>query len=232
MIQLVHFYPDRDNRKKNDWADIDYWNYYTDATHDIELEWRLAAHDAIDIVGSEKGYEVYVEGELVTPENTIFNTDIYGLPHQHLDVWQQLTTFLLLENAGFYLPVPPVLSCLANDKLLTNQFFKDTNLKLISTLRINTGRNLEYKVLNPLIEQMGFPMIVKPASWGAGVGVIIAQDYNQLQGILGLASASDVTMVLQPLLNSTALIDFRVYIIDGKPHTVMARRASEEGGAG
>jgi hypothetical protein len=51
---------------------------------------------------------VYVDGELTTPEDTLFSTALYSLPYQSVDVFNQYALYAVLEQIGFYFAIPAV----------------------------------------------------------------------------------------------------------------------------
>lgn len=77
------------------------------------------------------------------------------------------------------------------------------------------------------LQGFDFPLIVKPAGWGGGLGVNLARNWSDLKGLLGLASGAEAAMVVQPALDASKLVDYRVYYVDGEPHTVLARQPRE-----
>ena len=81
-------------------------------------------------------------GERVTPADTLFVTSLYSLPYQAMDVFNQYALYAVLEHSGFYLPAPPRLSAIVNDKLATILYLKDSPVPSIPTVRIGTGRDL------------------------------------------------------------------------------------------
>jgi len=229
MKRMVHFFPDRDCHKVDEWASSSYWSLYRKSAEEVGLEWKLVTHESIDIVRGRNGTRVYCEGEPLSPENAFFNAFIYGLPHQSSDIWQQFTTFSILELAGFYMTIPPRMTALFNDKMARFQFFSDIDIKMLPSVRVMTGRALQFREekLESMIGEIGFPMIVKPAYWGMGIGVTVAYSLPHLKSILSLAGGCNMPMILQPFLDSKELLDYRAYVVDGKIHTVEARKAKK-----
>jgi hypothetical protein len=227
MKKMFHFFPDRDCHKVDEWASQSYWPLLESSAAEVGLKWKLISHESIDVAKDAAGIRVYVDGELIDPDSAFFNGFIYGLPHQSGDIWQQYTTFTLLELAGFYMAIPPQLAALVNDKMARFLYFKDLDLNMLPCVRIMTGRTLQFreKDMGMLIQNIGFPMVAKPAYWGMGIGVTIAYDLPHLKSILSLAGGCDVPMILQPLLKSNDLLDYRVYVIEGEVHTVETRQA-------
>jgi glutathione synthase/RimK-type ligase-like ATP-grasp enzyme len=163
----------------------------------------------------------------VTPQDTLFVTSLYSLPYQAMDVFNQYTIYAVLENTGFYLPAPPKLSSIVNDKLATILYLKDSPIPAVPTVRIGTGRDLGLALYEPALANMTFPAIVKPTGWCAGWGICMAHNLEDLRGLLSLAQGGDTSLAIQPYLGD-GTIDFRVFLVDGVPHTV-ARRTPPPG---
>src|SRR5258708_9533308 len=59
------------------------------------------------------------------------------------------------------------------------------------------------------------------------MGLVIAHNKTELNCIVRLASGSNMTVILQPCLNVESIIDYRVYCVECKPHTSIARTARQ-----
>jgi glutathione synthase/RimK-type ligase-like ATP-grasp enzyme len=145
-----------------------------------------------------------------------------------MDVFNQYALYAVLEQSGFYLPAPPSLSAIVNDKLATILYFNDSPIPSIPTVRIGTGRDLGLRLYEPALRQMTFPAIVKPTGWCSGWGICMAYNLEDLRGLLSLAQGGETTVTVQPYLGCDT-IDYRVYLVDGRPHTVL-RRTPKPGG--
>ena len=118
-----------------------FWDMYAEVAAELGLSWTRHAPDAVTVDGMEPGKpRVYVDDELVTPEDTLFITALYSLPYQSMDIFNQYALYAVLEQLGFYLPFPPWLSPIANDKLATLLYLRDSPVPPIPTIRIGTGR--------------------------------------------------------------------------------------------
>jgi glutathione synthase/RimK-type ligase-like ATP-grasp enzyme len=133
----------------------------------------------------------------------------------------------VLEQAGFYLPFPPSLSPIANDKSATMLFFADSPVPPIPTIRIGCGRDVSKYGYEVALDGLTYPAIVKPSGWCGGGGVNVAHNSEQIRGLVTLAQGGETTMVVQPYLGE-GTIDYRVYVIDGRPRGVL-RRTPEPG---
>jgi len=72
-----------------------------------------------------------------------------------------------LEQCGFYLPIPPSISALVNDKLATNLTLTDSLVDPIPTIRIGTGRDLEMALYAPVLPQVKFVPRRAGSDWAA-----------------------------------------------------------------
>jgi glutathione synthase/RimK-type ligase-like ATP-grasp enzyme len=70
---------------------------------------------------------------------------------------------------------------------------------------------------------MDYPLVVKPANWGAGYGITRVETPQKLQEVLQLSGAGELNMVIQPWLGPDT-VDYRVYCIDGSPLRACTRK--------
>lgn len=228
LRRMVWIFPDREStRAVPKWQQA-FWLAYREVAEELGLIWTAHAPDDVAVDGMDSARSrVYVAGELVTPADTLFVTSLYSLPYQAMDVFNQYALYAVLEHSGFYLPAPPSLSAIVNDKLATILYLKDSPIPPIPTVRIGTGRDLGHRLYEPVLRSLTFPAIVKPTGWCAGWGICMAHNLEDLHGLLSLAQGGETTVAVQPYLGSDT-IDYRVFMIDGKPHTV-ARRTPPRG---
>jgi glutathione synthase/RimK-type ligase-like ATP-grasp enzyme len=197
------------------------WSHYRVAAERCGLKFGL--HDpgsvVVDAIGGKP--RVFVDGEPVDPTDTIFVTALYTLPHQLVDAFRTMSTFTLLQHAGFYLPTTPELSLIATDKLTTALYLADCPIPPIPTFRFGTGRH-DSVVGAATLAELPYPVIVKPAGWLGGMGVFKADNERQVREIASLAAASDCDLVCQEFLGDKT-VDYRLYFVDGQVHTTMRR---------
>jgi glutathione synthase/RimK-type ligase-like ATP-grasp enzyme len=217
-------FPDRSSEQQRVVEQAHYWDEYVRGAAAAGLELGVVSPEAVDVVVDGDGTaSVRVRGAPAPRTSTIFVTELYTFPHQTVDALVQMTTFKTVEAAGFYLPIPPDLSLLTNDKVATVLALGDAPVPALPCVRIVSGRDYDGHDVASLLDGLAFPLAVKPASWGAGVGFAVARDLNDVRAILGLASGADCAVVLQPLLGGE-VADYRVYFIGGDVHTVLVRR--------
>jgi glutathione synthase/RimK-type ligase-like ATP-grasp enzyme len=223
LRRMCWIFPDRESRRSGSmWRGI-FWDAYAEVAEELGMSWTMHSTDAVAVDGLEPGRpRVYVEGEPVTPADTLFITALYSLPYQSMDIFNQYALYAVLEQTGFYLPFPPGLSPIANDKLTALLFLHDSPIPPIPTVRIGTGRDVGKNLYDPVLDNLTFPAIVKPAGWCAGGGVNLARTVEDVRGLASLAQGGDTTLVCQPYLGD-GTTDYRVYVIDGKPHATLRR---------
>jgi glutathione synthase/RimK-type ligase-like ATP-grasp enzyme len=223
LRRMVWVFPDRESSRSIPKWQKAFWWAYEEVAQELGLNWTAHAPEDVAVDGFDRTEPlVYVAGERVTPADTLFVTSLYSLPYQAMDVFNQYALYAVLENCGFYLPAPPSLSAIVNDKLATILYLKDSPIPSIPTVRIGTGRDLGDRHYEPVLRKLTFPAIVKPVGWCAGSGVCMAHSLEDLRGLLSLAQGGETTVAVQPYLGCNT-VDYRVFMVDGRPHTVARR---------
>ncbi|MFF0574328.1 RimK family alpha-L-glutamate ligase [Streptosporangium saharense] len=223
LRRMCWIFPDRESSGTGAMWRHYFWDMYAEVAEELGLSWTRHAPEAVTVDGLEPGKpRVYVDDELVTPQDTLFITALYSLPYQDMDVFNQYGLYAVLERAGFYLPFPPWLSPVANDKLATVLHLHDSPIPPIPTIRVGTGRDVGKHRYEVALENLTYPAIVKPAGWCGGGGVNLARGAEDVRGLASLAQGGDTTLVLQPYLGD-GTIDYRVYVVDGEPYAVLKR---------
>ncbi len=192
------------------------------------MDLRYVSVDDIVVLGSSDGAKVLVCGEEIHRDSCFFHTKLLTWPDVQIDIWRMLSVFDAVEAAGFHTTVPASLNIATNDKLVALLRYADPTEGLIPTLRIST-RQFSRLPIDDL--GMDYPVVVKPASWGGGYGVMRAENRRELETILQFAGASELTMVIQPWLGRN-VVDYRVYCIDGSAYKAMTRKPSDGAVAG
>jgi glutathione synthase/RimK-type ligase-like ATP-grasp enzyme len=229
LRRLCWVFPDRESTRARAMWHPFFWDMYAEIAEELGLTWTRHAPDAVTVDNTIRGKpQVYVDGELGTPEDTLFITALYSLPYQSMDVFNQYALYAVLEQLGFYLPFPPWLSPIANDKLATLLYLRDTPVPTIPTIRVGTGPDVGKHLYETALANVTYPAIVKPAGWCGGGGVNLARSSEDIRGLATLAQGGDTTLVVQPYLGD-GTIDYRVYVIDGQPYSHVLRRTPEPG---
>lgn len=228
LKRLCWVFPDRESTLATKMWHPFFWDLYAEVAEELGMTWCRHAPDAITVDGLDAGKpRVFLDDELVTPEDTLFITALYSLPYQSADIFNQYAVYAVLEQLGFYLPFPPSLSPIANDKAATMLFFADSPVPPVPTIRIGVGRDISKYGYEVALDGLTYPAILKPAGWCGGGGVNLARSAEDVRGLVTLAQGGDTTMVAQPYLGD-GTIDYRVYVVDGEPYALL-RRTPEPG---
>ena len=229
LRRLCWVFPDRESTRARAMWHPFFWDMYAEIAAELGLSWTRHSPDAITVDNTTRDKPlVYVDGEPVTPQDTLFITALYSLPYQSMDIFNQYALYAVLEQLGFYLPFPPWLSPIANDKLATLLYLQDSPVPTIPTIRIGTGPDVGKHLYEVALDNLTYPAIVKPAGWCGGGGVNLARNAEDIRGLATLAQGGDTTLVAQPYLGD-GTIDYRVYVIDGQPYSHVLRRTPEPG---
>ena len=221
--RVCWIYPDRGTARQRAKEEHHVWGVYQGIAKECGLEMSLHTPEsvAVDVVRGDD-VRVLLDGERIDPRDTILVTSLWSLPHQAGDVCNELFVYTVLEQAGFYLPIPPSLSYITTDKTATMLHLRDCPVPQVPTVRIGSGRDAAARAYEAALDRLAFPLIVKPAYWGMGLGVCLVRSLDELRGVVGLAGGSDTALVCQPY-HGEGVDDYRVYVIDGQPHTVLRR---------
>ncbi|WP_156727702.1 ATP-grasp domain-containing protein [Streptomyces apocyni] len=220
LQRIAWIYPERRTPWQREYEENAVWTPYQKIAAELGLSMTVNKPEelAVDAVDARHP-KVFLKGERVTPEDTLFVTSLYSLPHQTVDVAAQLFTFTLLERLGFFLPVPPALSYIGGDKAATAVHLKDSPVPLLPTVRISSGREAMTGHYDQALAELDYPLIVKPANWGMGLGISVVNNIYDLRGVIGLAGGSDTPLVVQPYVPGVS--EYRIYTVDGEPHTAL-----------
>lgn len=220
LRRLSWIYPDRGTAWQRHYEDEGVWSAYRKVAAELGLEMTLNKPEEISVDATDATRpKVYLNGELVTPQDTVFVTSLYSLPHQTQDVCNQLFLFTILERAGFYLPIPPRLSYIGEDKMATVLHLSGSPVPMLPTVRVASGRESMTGHYDDALAGLEYPMIVKPSYWGMGLGISVVHNVHDLRGVIGLAAGSDTALVAQPYIPNVR--EVRAYCVDGRAHTVL-----------
>ncbi|GAA1266271.1 hypothetical protein GCM10009665_64140 [Kitasatospora nipponensis] len=223
LRRVCLMYPDRGTGRQRSSERELVWRDYEEVGAELGLEVLLATPENVSVDGlSPQSPLVYLDGKSVTPADTLFVTELHALPYMLPDVVNQVALYTLLEQVGFHLPLPPRLSYLANDTMAALLHLADSPVPPVPTVRITTGREVGHRLHERAWADLPFPAIVKPASWGAGWGITRVGNLEDLRAVAGLAAGSETALVCQPYLGDDTS-DYRVYVVEGRAHTVLRR---------
>ncbi|MFJ9516709.1 RimK family alpha-L-glutamate ligase [Kitasatospora sp. NPDC101801] len=223
LRRMCWIFPDRESTRTGAMWKHYFWDLYEEVAEQQGMRWTRHSPDAVTVDGTVRGApRVYVDDEPVDPQDTLFVTALYSLPYQSMDIFNQYALYAVLEEAGFHLPFPPQVSLIGNDKLATVLHLNGSPVPPIPTVRIGTGRDVGKHLYEVALANMTYPAIVKPAGWCGGGGINLARGPEDVRGLASLAQGGDTTLVVQPYLGD-GTVDYRVYVIDGKPYAVLKR---------
>ncbi|NGY63125.1 hypothetical protein G7043_29825 [Lentzea sp. NEAU-D13] len=208
---------------------------YDEIFRDLGMTVQPISAENIVVGRTDDGPAVYVRGVRVRPDEAFFHTMLWTWPTDRFDIWQHLTVYAALEAAGYFVTVPTLHSVINNDKILTGLSEFASGLRRVPTVRVTT-RGYDSEALRRCVvaltaADIEYPVIVKPAHWGSGHGVFVAENETELNTVLKTAQAAEFTMVVQPWLGRE-VTDFRVFCIDGEPHSTLGRRPVGDAVAG
>ncbi len=109
----------------------------------------------------------------------------------------------LLEMCGIpYTGSGVEASAIGMNKLLSKQIFENAGLKVVPYAEL---RRCDYTVdahdsVKPIIDKLGFPLIVKPCNLGSSIGITIAKNANELYKALRVAFEWSDTAVVEKAL--------------------------------
>lgn len=207
------------------------WSWYTRAARDVGLTAKLISVDDIQVRILKSKLDVVVDGREIEFGRAIFHNKVYTWPEFQPDIWRSLALFDILESAGLAL-IPAHVNITSNDKFATICRVVNSGVEvdvILPTLLIQTR---DYSLRGDFIEGVSSSGVVKPSSWGGGAGVNAFSNHNELRRLLKLASASEMSMLVQPDLSldlSGPLLDLRVLCLRGEPRLSIVRRPRARG---
>lgn len=226
--RLYWFWPEREGLRVM-LEDQGAWLSYRRAADAAGLTLDLITVDDVQVLATPTGSQVFVRRVPVAPDESMFHTKLYTWPQFAPDVWRSLSTYQAIAEAGYCTLIRPELNLISNDKAATLLHLGDLDPHWLPTL---TAPTRDTAGLSLQLAAMGieYPVVVKPAGWGSGRGVLRADHESQLRSILSLASAGELTMVIQPYLAAGDLADVRVYCADRRPVGALRRTPTTRSG--
>lgn len=228
LPRLCWFWPER-GRPRTVREDEPGWQGYRQAAAAAGLRLDVVAVDDVDVLALPGAPRVHVRGEPVDAASTVFHTKLYTWPMFQTDVWRSLATFEAIAGAGYRTLIRPELNLVSNDKAATLLHLRGVDTGWLPTITVPTR---DFTGLRVRLEEAGisYPVVVKPASWGSGKGVIRAEGESELLTALRLAAAAELTMVVQPFVGDGGeSSDIRVYCVNRRPVGALLRTAADGG---
>ena len=209
--RVIYLFPDRGSKMDSEWESGVFWPQYAKAAEAVGMDFGVI--DPEHIIFEDDC--VRWKDEQLLPERDIIVYDIRSGPTHAVDLWQNMTAVSSLEAAGFWLAIPLSAAVVFNDKYATAKALVGSPLPLIPSLRLTAGRDIHRLGYQGLVPDDWFPLFVKPASWGRGLGCVLCPDRPTLDAVLGLASGSGAAMLVQPSVGEV-VADTRVVAVEGE----------------
>ncbi|RPF20750.1 ATP-grasp domain-containing protein [Myceligenerans xiligouense] len=223
--RLLFVLPDRGSAQDREWEDTTFWPAYRDAARRAGLDLEVVVPEHVQFTAGEARWR----GEPLLPERDLVVYSTRANPTHGVDLWNGMSTVRSLEALGFWSAIPIDQAVLLNDKFATAEALRDSPVPTIPSVRVTTGRDLGRTDVQALVPDDWFPVFVKPASWGRGLGCLSCPDRTSLDGALGLASGSDAPVVIQPTIRDV-VADTRVVVVEGEIVSAYDRLPPAEGG--
>jgi hypothetical protein len=226
LTNVFWVYPERNTARQREFEERRVWAPYRKILESMGYRFGLVKPDDIHIDFNHETPTCYVNDTRVTPNDTIFVTSMWTMPHQVVDTCNQLFLYSALESLGFFLPIPLKFANITVDKMTTYLHLRERPVRHLPTSRVAAGRDVFVKDYAIATANLKYPVLVKPSYWAMGIGVCIAHNPEELHGLMGLARGADTALVVQPYLSGAA--DYRVYVVNGEPVLIMKRSPRKE----
>ncbi len=105
-------------------------------------------------------------------------------------------------------------SAVAMDKTLTKIFLRSLGVDVVESVSITNNQFITGSL--QVVEQLGYPVIVKPAGLGSSIGISIAENAEQLQKALNLAFTYDDSVLCEKALTNFNEFNCAVLNVNGK----------------
>lgn len=183
----------------------------------------------IQVAVAMAGSQIHVRGKPVDRRSSLFHNKLYTWPTLEGAAWRSLALFDALERAGGCVAISRADNITSNDKLATIATVARAGIEVLPSFCVPTASLLSSGMM-PADAGFDFPVVVKPAHWSGGRGVIRARDKAELLMALRLASASGITMVVQPMAGPRGdLTDVRVMCVDDEPLLAVREAVGADG---
>ncbi|MEU6020286.1 RimK family alpha-L-glutamate ligase [Micromonospora sp. NPDC048871] len=209
--RILYLFPDRSSAQARRWEHEEFWPTYRRAAAEAGMDFAVADPEHVLIAGDT----AYWRDEPLDPARDIVVYDARTEPVHEPALWWGLSLTRCLQALGFWLAIPLDQAVLTNDKFATARELADSPVPVIPSVRVNTGRDVDRLGHQNLVPDSWFPVFVKPVSWGRGLGCVRCPDRATLDAVLGLASGSAASMLVQPSVG-TVVADLRVVAVEGE----------------
>ncbi len=143
-----------------------------------------------------------IEGPAVDPFSVLVGDDVCVLPLLHGPMGEDGTVQGLLEVADVpYVGSGVLGSSVAMDKTMAKHLARAAGIEQTRWRELHRDEVVDVPaadaVLDAVVDELGFPMFVKPANMGSSIGVSRADDRDALRTALGTAFALDDWVVVE-----------------------------------
>lgn len=223
-VTLYWFWPQLDGNRPADW-----WSPHRAVAKSLGFAFEMVSPSDVAVaIDSDGRAKVRIGDRLITPRNSIIGNKVYTWPAFEKSVWRSFALFERLRSLGFHLLHSAGMNIVGNDKAATSSAFGGLAAPAVPSLAIESGSM--GGITEDLLAWAGIaaPYVVKPASWAGGMGVIRAETLSDLRMAIRLASASEMSVVVQPCLPDIAA-DVRVFCLEGVSRAAYVRSMSPDG---
>ena len=110
----------------------------------------------------------------------------------------------------------------SRDKLRSLQILSRAGLGLPKTVFTNFARNVD-----PILETLGTPVVIKILEGTQGLGVVLAENRNAAKSVIEAFHSLKVRIIMQEFIAEAKGADIRAFVVDGKVVGAMKRQAKE-----
>ena len=110
----------------------------------------------------------------------------------------------------------------SRDKLRSLQILSRAGLGLPKTVFTNFARNVD-----PILETLGTPVVIKILEGTQGLGVVLAENRNAAKSVIEAFHSQKVRIIMQEFIAEAKGADIRAFVVDGKVVGAMKRQAKE-----
>ena len=110
----------------------------------------------------------------------------------------------------------------SRDKLRSLQILSRAGLGLPKTVFTNFARNVD-----PILETLGTPVVLKILEGTQGLGVVLAENRNAAKSVIEAFHSLKVRIIMQEFIAEAKGADIRAFVVDGKVVGAMKRQAKE-----
>lgn len=189
--------------------------------------WRSGEFDSVNAIrsGKYKARTVYVrpgEPYLYCGKKRLHKIDA-ALLCMHGILGEDGCLQGLLEMSGIpYTGSGVAASAIGMDKLRSKHAFERAGLSVVPYMPVlrDVYERDAHEAVKPILDKIGFPVIIKPCNLGSSIGITVADNLNELYAALRVAFEWDDVAVAEKALNSFTEVNCAVLGDGYGAHTV------------